>query len=601
MKRHIIYRLTYALAIFLGIATIIQFAVLEVQYNHSNQKELRHIEFQGTFFTNENEEPQPITVEALEAAGATEYMTMTGHISEDIDANEQIFMYLRKISTEVYQNGKLIYAYGGDETHPPNVRSAGNIWVDFYADGINTEDEITLKFHNPYSGNSDKAYVLCLERLYVGDKMDLFWDRVKDNALTVIFGLLMLVLGIELLLTAATLSRMQLTNVSNVFHCGLLFAFAGAWLLIDYNYITLLIPYGITLDALDMMVTMGIPIVALRYVRNYTKSKIDKIFAIEEYILLAITVIYLLLQPFGIVDTEIMKSIFYMMFPVIFCVIFVGLGFELKDNHEGDARLVFASSLILIFFALMSYICFKITAVYGGSIFGLGLIGYGVVQYMIVVRHIRAGFQESIRLREVENELIESRIVIMLSQIQPHFLYNSISCIQELCLMAPQKAYDALAKFAHFLRGNMDSLTSTEPILFERELRHVENYLALEKIRFEDRLSVEYDIVEEGFYIPALTIQPIVENAVRYGISKRKSGGTVKISTYREKNEIVVEVADDGMGFDSSSVTSGTDGRSHVGMENVRRRLKTQCGGRLEVNSSSEGTTVKIIIPQIMD
>ena len=84
-----------------------------------------------------------------------------------------------------------------------------------------------------------------------------------------------------------------------------------------------------------------------------------------------------------------------------------------------------------------------------------------MIQYVIVMLKFKERHTAWVKTRDLEKELVESRVAIMLSQIQPHFLYNSISCIQELCLMEPRKAYDALAQFAHFLRGNMDSLTST--------------------------------------------------------------------------------------------------------------------------------------------
>ena len=89
----------------------------------------------------------------------------------------------------------------------------------------------------------------------------------------------------------------------------------------------------------------------------------------------------------------------------------------------------------------------------------------------------------------------------------------------------------------------------------------------------------------------------MVENAVRYGISKKRAGGTVTISTHRREDKIVVTIADDGVGFDLSKPVGPSGGRSHIGIENVRKRLKSQCNGRLEVNSSPKGTVVDIFLP----
>ena len=125
------------------------------------------------------------------------------------------------------------------------------------------------------------------------------------------------------------------------------------------------------------------------------------------------------------------------------------------------------------------------------------------------------------QLAKAEKQLYESRISVMLSQIQPHFLYNSLNAIRGLCRKDPEQAREAIGSFSEYLRGNMDSLNKREPIPFIRELSHIENYLKLEKFRFGDELKVNYDIKEKNFFIPALSVQPLVENAVKPGICEK--------------------------------------------------------------------------------
>lgn len=199
-----------------------------------------------------------------------------------------------------------------------------------------------------------------------------------------------------------------------------------------------------------------------------------------------------------------------------------------------------------------------------------------------------------------ENALKQSDVSIMLSQIQPHFLYNSLSAIRELCIEDPQMARKALEDFSAFLRGNMDSLRSTVPVPFARELEHVRHYLYLEQIRFGDDLKIEYDIQEEDFFLPTLTIQPIVENAVKYGVGNKEDGGTVCIETRREKNHIIITVRDDGIGFDVDEIDQipvQKDGRTHIGLSNVKKRLETMVNARMTIHSRKEsGTVVQIIL-----
>ena len=131
----------------------------------------------------------------------------------------------------------------------------------------------------------------------------------------------------------------------------------------------------------------------------------------------------------------------------------------------------------------------------------------------------------------------------------------------------------------------------------EEELIHLENYLALQKIRFGDSLVIDYDILCTDFEIPALTIQPIVENAINHGIRKRESGGIVTISSYEGKNFYFIEVTDNGVGFDVNQKVK--DNKEHVGIKNVRKRLDMMCKGKLKIESEiGKGTKVVIQVPK---
>lgn len=185
----------------------------------------------------------------------------------------------------------------------------------------------------------------------------------------------------------------------------------------------------------------------------------------------------------------------------------------------------------------------------------------------------------------------------MLSQIQPHFLYNTLCAIQAMCTENPPEAARTTALFASFLRGDLDSLSRKEPVTFEQELKHTRNYLELEQKRYGERLHIAYDIKATAFSLPTLTLQPIVENAVNHGLSEREEGGTVRISSEETERAYLITVEDDGVGFDASA--PGEDGRLHIGIANVRGRLRAMCGGTLTVKSApGEGTTAVIAIPK---
>ena len=134
-------------------------------------------------------------------------------------------------------------------------------------------------------------------------------------------------------------------------------------------------------------------------------------------------------------------------------------------------------------------------------------------------------------LVQKELALSESNNSLVLSQIQPHFLYNALTSIYRLCNVKPEEAKEAVSNFSKYLRGNLDSIKQTRMIFFSDELKHVQAYLALEKIRYGEYLDVKYEIGISEFFIPPLTVQPLVENAVNHGMSDLPDGRTVTIST----------------------------------------------------------------------
>jgi len=202
---------------------------------------------------------------------------------------------------------------------------------------------------------------------------------------------------------------------------------------------------------------------------------------------------------------------------------------------------------------------------------------------------------------EKQNDLFNEsdRISIILSQIQPHFLYNALTLIQQYCRTDPKIAEETVVEFSNYLRGNFDSLILRKKITFERELRHVKNYLSIEKKRFEDKLNVEYSIKTENFMLPPLALQAIVENAVRHGVTKKEDKGTVRIETYEIDGNIAIAVTDDGVGFIQSEEEELLC-QQPGGIQSVRNSLASMCGGFLIITSSPGiGTKAVIIIPGV--
>ena len=223
--------------------------------------------------------------------------------------------------------------------------------------------------------------------------------------------------------------------------------------------------------------------------------------------------------------------------------------------------------------------------------------GYAIAYLSIIVAtevlFFFLNLERNILLASEEEKVRDAQIRVMLSQIQPHFIYNSLSSISTLITIDPEKAQAALDDFTEYLRANLSSLTENRMIAFENELNHIRAFLSLEKIRFGERLSVVYDIAATDFYVPPLSVQPLVENAVRHGILKKVEGGTLTLRSYEESDRYVVEVIDDGVGFDMDEVDF--ESNEHVGLNNIRYRLRQVGSVEMKVESEvGKGTKVTV-------
>lgn len=250
-----------------------------------------------------------------------------------------------------------------------------------------------------------------------------------------------------------------------------------------------------------------------------------------------------------------------------------------------------------VFISLFSYIILPVAACmvqifyYGISFVNISICISAIFMFIVAM------MDQSRILKENEREMYELRVQIMLSQIKPHFIYNTLTTIKYLCRKDPQQASETIDEFATYLRGNLDSLTTEQMIPFEKELEHVRNYLAIEKKRFGSKVRVQYDIQEEDFLIPALSMQPLVENAVKHGVTKKEEGGTIKISVEKQDGNYYITIEDDGPGYDVTKKKE--DGRAHIGVMNTENRIKAMCGGELHISSApGYGTKAMIRIPE---
>lgn len=220
-----------------------------------------------------------------------------------------------------------------------------------------------------------------------------------------------------------------------------------------------------------------------------------------------------------------------------------------------------------------------------------------VFLFFLFLLSVTAVMKQKRKLAKKEQELYDMQINILSAQISQHFIYNTLTTIKYLCKKDALLAAETVDEFAGYLRGNLEALTGDKTIWFSEELMHVKNFLAIEQKRFGKRINVIYDIREEAFMLPPLTLQPIVENAVKHGIAPKEQGGTIRISTGKNDTDYWIRVEDDGVGYCVKE--RAKEKKRHIGMCNVAGRVGGLCGGSVKVLSSfGEGTKVLIKIPR---
>ena len=192
-----------------------------------------------------------------------------------------------------------------------------------------------------------------------------------------------------------------------------------------------------------------------------------------------------------------------------------------------------------------------------------------------------------------QREITNQRAGIMVLQMRPHFIYNTMMGIYYLCKLDPDKAQQVTLDFTTYLRRNFAAIASEKTVPFKDELEHTRAYLAVEQAQLEDRLFVSFETPHTMFRVPPLTLQPLVENAVKHGMNPDGDPLNISVRTRQTKGGSEIIVEDDGSGFNSAD-----DKEPHLALNNIRQRLEMMCNGKLEISQrEGGGTSVKVTIP----
>ncbi len=218
------------------------------------------------------------------------------------------------------------------------------------------------------------------------------------------------------------------------------------------------------------------------------------------------------------------------------------------------------------------------------------IFGMALLAMMMFVLILMDNMEQFARQQQ---EIVRQRTNALMLQIRPHFVYNTLTSIYCLIDDDPAKAKEVTDEFTNYLRNNFTAIAQDKPIPFTKELEHTKAYLAVEQARFEGQLFFEFDTPVINFRLPALTLQPIVENAVKHGRDPELDPLYISVITNETENGVEISVIDSGPGFGEID-----NDEPHIALNNIRERLEMMCNGTLTIAPREVGgTVVTVFIP----
>lgn len=560
-------------------------------------------EFIGEY-SYDGETWQPLTEDA-ELSARKGDLFLRGTFLREMSEGWRLNFYRNHIGVSIKVNGEQIYMDTMLQVPdlPAEVFASmcAREWIAVPVSGISTQDTVEIYLHNPHIFGNETAYkdflmTLCSDMPIPG--LNILQQNLNTYGKPLrITGGLLAVASLLLLGAAIAAAIVRIPVAGRLLKLGLLTLFTGGFIAFD----TIDISFWSELNVLNtytQQLCMMLAVFCLdSFILDCLTGKRGKVAGVSVAVSATLNSVLIILSFTGtaaLFDTLSYWAISQAVLRPVLMVCCIG---ELLGAEPEGKRLVPISGALLSGTILLDLIGVGQSILYRGMCSKALFIVLFVVHIIAGARGIVINHQASIRAKRLERELEESRISVMLSQIQPHFLYNVLGTIRSLCRKEPEQAWAALGDFSKYLQGNMSALKNNRLICFDSELRHIETYLKLEKLRLEEKLSILYDVQVRDFMLPPLTVQPLVENAVKHGIFPQPGGGMVVLRCRQEADEIIISVEDNGVGFDPEEPVRESEEHAHVGLINVRNRLEKMVGGQMTIQSMpGEGTTVTVRI-----
>ena len=525
------------------------------------------------------------------------FVPTTGEIVQNAQEGTILAFYFNHIGGEISEDGEAFRPFDA-ELDTASEDMCGKMYIGYECKG---GEEITIKLRNPHKFGNPGAVDDFLNNLSTYGGTIFERDMLNRGSGQRILGIALILFAFMILGTAIFSMLIHIKESKNLWLVGFSVFSAGIYFLFKAHgvmFFSEIIKFNTRMMIGSMMLYMLTITAVITGWLGGTVKKVSRILTV-----------FALFTNLALMMVPVFSNVkFYDTLPVwaviqsVICIMIIGLlSLRLAKGDKNEK--------IISFFAILPMISFIFDVVgtglslwQGGVISEVVFILIFVVSLIVILKIVPQNLNAAIRARELEAEkmnlnakLTQSRISTMISQIQPHFIYNTLGTIEQLCITEPKEASKLVRNFSLYLRGNFSELNNARPITFSQEMNHVKYYTDIEQVRFPD-MTIQYDLRSVEFLLPALSVQPLVENAIKHGLMGLEEGGIVTISAYETEKHYVVEVTDDGVGFD---MNAGYDETKHVGIKNIRGRIEAMCGGTLTIESKiGSGTKATIKIPK---
>lgn len=482
-------------------------------------------------------------------------------------------------NAEVYLADECVYSLKAEEGL---VRTPGGIraMIPLYEE--NAGKEVRVILIPLYRNYQDKT-----PSFWIGSALAMYQEEMYGALPEMMLCLCVMFAGL-ILLCLAFYHTLRHTSINRLYTIGVMAVSAGVWRFSYSNFVYMLFPeHTAFIYTLSVVSLMMIALCMLNAADLQGKWK--RIFRWVSRVYCAMYIVQFILQAAGVRDLRETLTLTHIAIVISSVALIVsnisalsrhgnataqGYSWLLGVGAIADLILYFADSSVGMIFFLLSTLIFSLSD--------------GV---RVLVRYMK----QQKALEEMESQLALSRTMTMMSQIRSHFVFNVLNAISGMCKYDPEKADDTVVCFARYLRNNIDIMEDDKSIPFSAEIRQIEDYVMLEQIRFGDKIEFYTDIETDRFLIPPLILQPIIENAIKHGVSKKLTNGNIILRAREENGNIIITVEDDGVGFDMEELKK----EKSVGLRNIRFRLAQLAGGTMDIVSEvGVGTTVTITMPK---